>query len=73
MPQTLYPQGKSLRYPLDVRLGEPQSLSGRLGEEEISPLLELELWYLCHLASRYTDWAIPAPAVVYCLQRYYDI
>jgi hypothetical protein len=30
----LYPQGKSPRYPLDNRLGGPQSRSGRGGEEK---------------------------------------
>jgi hypothetical protein len=33
-PRPLYPQGKSPRYPLDRRLGEPQSRSGRGGEEK---------------------------------------
>jgi hypothetical protein len=31
-PLLLYPRGKSLRYPLDRRLGGPQSRSGRHGE-----------------------------------------
>jgi hypothetical protein len=31
----LYPRRKSLRYPLDRRLGGPQSRSGRRGEENI--------------------------------------
>jgi hypothetical protein len=31
----LYPQGKSPRYPLDMRLGGPQSRSGRYGEVKI--------------------------------------
>jgi hypothetical protein len=35
MPRPLYPWGKSLRYPLDRRLGGPQSRSGRRGEEKI--------------------------------------
>jgi hypothetical protein len=33
------PQGKSLRYPLDRRLGEPPSQSGRGGEDRNSQLL----------------------------------
>jgi hypothetical protein len=33
-PRPLYPLGKSPRYPLDRRLGEPQSRSGRCGEEK---------------------------------------
>jgi hypothetical protein len=35
-PRPLYPQGKSPWYPLDKRLGEPQSRSGRGGEEKNS-------------------------------------
>jgi hypothetical protein len=38
-PRPLYPQGKSLWYPLDRRLGGPQSRSGRGGEEKISQTL----------------------------------
>jgi hypothetical protein len=34
-PRPLYPQGKSHRYPLDRRLGGPQSRSERFGEEKI--------------------------------------
>jgi hypothetical protein len=35
-PRPLYPQGKSPWYPLDKRLGGPQSRSGRGGEEKNS-------------------------------------
>jgi hypothetical protein len=35
-PRLLYPQGKSLWYPLDRRLGGPQSRSGCGGEEKNS-------------------------------------
>jgi hypothetical protein len=35
-PRSLYPQGKSLRYPLDRRLGGTQSRSGRSVEEKNS-------------------------------------
>jgi hypothetical protein len=35
----LYPQGKSPWYPLDRRLGGPQSRSGRGGEEKNSQRL----------------------------------
>jgi hypothetical protein len=35
-PRPLYPQGKCLWYPLDRRLGGPQSHSGRGGEEKNS-------------------------------------
>jgi hypothetical protein len=34
-PRLLYPRGKSLRYPLDRRLGGLHSQSGRRGEEKI--------------------------------------
>jgi hypothetical protein len=34
-PLPLYSRGKNPRYPLDRRLGGPQSRSGRLGEEKI--------------------------------------
>jgi len=33
-PRPLYPQGKSPWYPLDRRLGGPQSRSGRDGDEK---------------------------------------
>jgi hypothetical protein len=43
IPRPLYPQGKSPQYPLDMRLGGPQSRSGRGGEKKNSqPLLGLE-------------------------------
>jgi len=39
-PQPLYPQGKSPYYPVDRRLGGPQSCSGHGGKEKNSqPLL----------------------------------
>jgi hypothetical protein len=34
-PRPLHPRGKSPRYPLNRRLGGPQSRSGRFGEEKI--------------------------------------
>jgi hypothetical protein len=37
-PRALYPQGKSPWYPLDRRLGGPQSWSGCEGEEKYSQL-----------------------------------
>jgi hypothetical protein len=37
-PRPLYPQGKSPSYPLDRRLGGPQSRSGSGGEEKNSQL-----------------------------------
>jgi hypothetical protein len=60
----LYPRGKSPRYPLDRKLGGPQSRSGRFGEEKIldptwtgTPTPSV----VQPVASRYTDYAIPAP------------
>jgi hypothetical protein len=42
-PRPLYPQGKNHRYPLDRRLGGPQSRSGRGGEAKDSqPLPRIE-------------------------------
>jgi hypothetical protein len=54
------PPSKSPRYPLDGRLGGPQSLSGRRRERKFFTLLGLELRPLSLLASRYTDYSIPA-------------
>jgi hypothetical protein len=59
------PPGKSPRYPFYRRLGGPQSRSGRYGEVKNfdptgtrtpAPLV------VQPVASRYTDWAIPAPS-----------
>jgi hypothetical protein len=49
-PRSLYP-----RYTLDRKLGEPQSRSGRRGEEKIldPPVVQA-------VDSRYTDYAIPS-------------
>jgi hypothetical protein len=60
-PRLLYPGGKRPRYPLDSRLGEPQSRTGSCGGEKIFfSVLGNE-----PLARRYTDWAIPAWYVRY--------
>jgi len=54
-PRPLYPQGKSLRYPLDRKLGGPQSLSGRGGEENnFKPTPGIESAIAQPVASRYT-------------------
>jgi hypothetical protein len=42
-PRPLYPRGKSPRYPLERRLGGPQSRSGRFGEVKILDPTGLEL------------------------------
>jgi hypothetical protein len=57
MPRPLYLRGKSPRYPLDRRLGRPQSRSGRRGEEKI--LGPTGTLVVQPVASRYTDYAIP--------------
>jgi hypothetical protein len=55
-PRQLYPQRKSTWYPLDRRLGEPQSRSGRGGEEKNSlPLPGPEPPIVQPLDQRYTD------------------
>jgi hypothetical protein len=42
-PAALYPRGKKPRYPLDRRLGGPQSRSGRRGQKKSPlPLLGIE-------------------------------
>jgi hypothetical protein len=60
---TILPRGKSPWYPLDRRLGGPQSRSGRGGEEKNSqPRRELNprTPIVQPVALRYTDWAIMA-------------
>jgi hypothetical protein len=52
----LYPRGKSPLYPLDRRLGGPQSRSGRCEDEKNLAVLGIEPW-----PSSYTDWATPTP------------
>jgi hypothetical protein len=54
-PRLPYPQEKSPWYPLDKRLGGPQSRSGRGGEEKNSHLLPgIEPPIIQPLAQRYT-------------------
>jgi hypothetical protein len=51
----LYPQGKNPRYPLDRRLGGPQSRSGRGVEEKNSqPLPGFEPLVIQPVVQRYT-------------------
>jgi hypothetical protein len=64
-PRSLYPQGKSLWYPLDRSLGGPQSRSGRGGEEKNSqppPGIEPQNFErpTRSPALYHTDWAIQA-------------
>jgi hypothetical protein len=65
-PAALPPRKDTPRYPFYRRLGGPQSRSGRYGEVKIfyptgtrtpAPLV------VQPVASRYSDWAIPAPLV----------
>jgi hypothetical protein len=52
--RSLYPQGKSRRYPLDKRLGGLQSRSGRSGENKApKPLPGLEPPNIQPMAQRY--------------------
>jgi hypothetical protein len=57
MPRLLYSRWKSPQYPLDRRLGGPQSRSGPRREEKI---LDPYPSVVQPVASRYTDYAIPA-------------
>ena len=51
------PPGKN-QYPLYRRFGGPQGRSGRV--RKISPSAEFDPRTVQPVASRYTDWAIPA-------------
>jgi hypothetical protein len=55
----ILPPGKEPLYPLDRRLGGPQSQSGRFGEEKIIDPTGTSV--VQPVASRYTGYAIPAP------------
>jgi hypothetical protein len=76
-PLPLYPRGKRLRYPLNRRLGKPQSRSGRHGVEKIIDPTGIRTptsSVVQPMASRYTDWAIPSRAdVMTCLITYMKI
>jgi hypothetical protein len=64
-PRSLYPRWKSLWYPLDRRLGGPQSRSGRGGEEKNSqPLQGLDPPIVQLVAQRYTDHSYRLPMKV---------
>jgi hypothetical protein len=64
-PRPLYPQGKSLWYPLNRSLGGPQSRSGRGGEEKNSqtlpglepPIIQVVAkWYITELSRLLSTW-----------------
>jgi hypothetical protein len=59
-PRQLYPQGKSPWCPLDRRLGEPQSRSGRGDEKNSNPRQESNprIPTVQPVAQHYTGWAI---------------
>jgi hypothetical protein len=56
--QAAFTPGKT-RYPLNRRLGSPQGRSGWV--QKTSPTPEFDPRTVQPVASRYTDWAIPAP------------
>jgi hypothetical protein len=58
-PRPLYPRGNGPRYPLDRRLGGPQSLSGPCGEEKNLAPAGIQTLAVHSIARLYTDWAIP--------------
>jgi hypothetical protein len=65
MPQPIYAQGKSPWYPLDRRLGEPQSRSGLDGEEKNSQLLPgLGIPIIQPVTQRYTTTRRNFPAFI---------
>jgi hypothetical protein len=69
------PPGKSPRYPLNTRLGAPQSRSGRRGDDKIydpSWTRSPTLFVVQPVASRYTDCAIPAPQFILDLYKWCD-
>jgi hypothetical protein len=58
-PWPLYTQGKSPRYPLGRRLMGPRTGLDDVEKRKFLTLPGLEL--AKHVASRYTDYALPAP------------
>jgi hypothetical protein len=59
------PPGKKPRYPLDRRLSGPQSRSGRRGENSWTFRgSNSDFSVVQPVASRYTDYAIPAAATI---------
>jgi hypothetical protein len=65
-PLPLYPQGKSLRYPLYRKLGGPQSQSGRYGEENNLTLPGIEP---CVTKPTELSRLLPNYSVSLCIKR----
>ena len=69
-PATLPPA--KTQYPLYRRLGRPQGWSGRV--RKISPPPGFDPWTVQPVASRYTDCAIPAPALLaYSVSKFVNL
>jgi hypothetical protein len=73
-PAALYPRGRDPRYPLDRRLGGPQSRVWTQGLEEKSSVSVGDRTPVVQSVVRhYTDWATPAPnlwiltSIIYCV------
>jgi hypothetical protein len=64
----LYPWGSSPQYPLDRRLGGPQSWSGFYGEEKNLAPVGNYIPAVPPLASCYTDWATGSFLILLQLQ-----
>jgi hypothetical protein len=62
-PATLHP-GKESRYPLDRRLGGPQTRSWRYGEDKNLTRAGNQTPAVQPVARRYTGWAIQALNVI---------
>jgi hypothetical protein len=60
-PRPLYPRGKSPQYPLDRMLCGPQAGLDDVEKIKLLTVPGLELRPLGRLASRHTDYTIPAP------------
>jgi hypothetical protein len=60
-PCRFIPRGNRNLYPLYRRLGGPKSRSGRYGEEKNLASAGNRTPAVQHVASRYTNWAIPTP------------
>jgi hypothetical protein len=72
-PRSLYSREKSPQYPLDRRSGGPQNRFGRRGEEKIlDPTgTRTSTFSVAQLvASRYTDYAIPASSELGAVDRF---